>query len=473
MKLSKNMQKFLKNSQNRKNFATFVRTVLNNPYIPHMPTTKQAGFLIDNSTPEGFYGGAAGGGKSDALLMAGLQFVEIPTYSALIFRRTYADLSLPGALMDRADEWLHNTDARWREKSKTWEFPSGATLTFGYLEHEKDKYRYQSAEFQYVAFDELTQFTETQYQYLFSRTRRLADVNIPIRILSASNPGGVGHDWVKARFISPPKEVLIEHGRFFVSARLEDNPYLDQVEYGKALDRLDPVTREQLRFGDWDVSLSGGMFKRSWFEYERQIPDGQQVRYWDLAATKPVAGSDPDYTVGCLMLENEGKFYIKDIIRMRDVPGEVEAMVKRTALEDGIETKIVMEQEPGSSGVNTIDHYARRVLRGFNFIGEKVTGSKIVRAQPMSAAASQGNIMLEADKFWAANLLHELERFPSEHVKVHDDQVDAMSGAFNVLAGHVGLAHGHITRPKRKKSEIPGISFTKPRRGILTKRPGL
>ncbi len=99
-------------------------------YIPHTPTARQAAFLL-LPDQEVFFGGAAGGGKSDALLMAALQYVDAPKYAAILFRRTYADLSLPGALMDRAHEWLDGTDAVWNEQTKTWRFPSGATLSFG------------------------------------------------------------------------------------------------------------------------------------------------------------------------------------------------------------------------------------------------------------------------------------------------------------------------------------------------------
>ena len=112
-------------------------TVGMNPFIPHEPTVKQRQFLA-LSGEEAFYGGAAGGGKSDALLMAALQYVEEPGYSAILFRRTYADLALPGALMDRAAEWLAHTDAKWEGTRKAWTFPSGAMLVFGYLDNERD-----------------------------------------------------------------------------------------------------------------------------------------------------------------------------------------------------------------------------------------------------------------------------------------------------------------------------------------------
>src|SRR4029077_3634506 len=144
-----------------------------------------------------------------------------------------------------------------------WTFPSGATLAFGYLENENDKYQYQGAEYQFVGFDELSQFTESQYLYLFSRLRRLEGSDIPLRMRSASNPGGVAGRWVYSRFIPdnflPPdavepkvwwKEGVGEDGkefkRAFIPARLQDNPYLDLVEYEEALNELDPITREQL-----------------------------------------------------------------------------------------------------------------------------------------------------------------------------------------------------------------------------------
>jgi hypothetical protein len=227
---------------------------LKREWAPHKPTSKQLEFLGLDCL-EALYGGAAGGGKSDALLMAALQFVNVPGYAALLLRRTYADLSLPGALMDRASEWLQGSGAEWRDQDKTWRFPSGASITFGYLETERDKFRYQGAEFQFVGYDELTQFSETQYAYLLSRLRRLHGSTIPLRARGATNPGGIGHEWVKRRFIDSPG------ARVFVPARLDDNPHVDQEAYDSALQQLDATTRMQLRDGLW-VRDSGGLVYR-------------------------------------------------------------------------------------------------------------------------------------------------------------------------------------------------------------------
>ncbi len=225
--------------------------------MPQTPTPRQAEFLALDCL-EALYGGAAGGGKSSALLMAAAQHVHVPGYAALLLRRTYADLALPGAIMDRSKEWW-NGKAQWNDKDKRWTFPSGATITFGYLDTDRDRYRYQGAELQFIGFDELTQFPEQWYRYLLSRLRRLSGGTIPLRARAASNPGGVGHDWVRRRFVE--NGALDE--RAFVPATLGDNPHLDADSYRRSLEQLDPTTRRQLLDGSW-IRDSGGLV----YQYE-------------------------------------------------------------------------------------------------------------------------------------------------------------------------------------------------------------
>ena len=399
-------------------------------YIPHNPTAKQLAFLLLDQR-EALYGGAAGGGKSDALLMGALQYVSYPEYSALLLRRSFADLALPGALMDRCKSWLLPSDATWSERAKTWTFPSGATLSFGYLEHIGDEYRYQSTEFQYIGFDELTQFTEIQYRYLFSRLRRRSDTDIPLRMRSASNPGGIGHEWVRQRFIDSGS---VEDGRVFISARLPDNPHLDSESYVQSLQELDPVTRQQLLNGDWTARQQGSLFQREWFSVVNEMPVfiNRSVRYWDLAATPNRPGADPDYTAGVRIdYGADGVFYIVDVQQMRGSPGEVENRIAQTAAVDGQFTQIVIEQEPGASGVNTIHNYVTRVLPEYTVRGQRPTGSKIERAGPASSQAEVGNIKLLRGG-WIPKFLDEIEAFPFGG---HDDQVDAFSGSLMRLRG--------------------------------------
>lgn len=409
----------------------YSQTVRQNKWIPHRPHPKQTLFLLLNCR-EALYGGAAGGGKSEALMMAALQYVDVPKYSAIIFRRCYTDLSLPGALMDRSQEWLGGTRARFNSINHVWTFPSGATLAFGNLEAERDKYRYQSAEFQYVGFDELTQFTETQYRYLFSRLRRHENSPIPLRMRAASNPGNIGHDWVKQRFMVEGEA----YGRVFIPAKLADNPSLDQASYVRSLNELDPVTRKQYLDGDWTARRGGSIFLREWFKIVAEAPVGLKcVRFWDMAATEPKPNTDPDYTVGALVGEQNGIYYVLDVKRIRSNPLNVEMLIKQTAQLDQNGTSIFMEQEPGSSGVGQIDYYARQVLQGFSFWGIKSTGPKAERAVPVSSAAAAGNVKLKQAS-WNGAFLDEFEGFPQG---AHDDMVDAVSGAFQQLKRSHGI----------------------------------
>jgi predicted phage terminase large subunit-like protein len=333
--------------------------------------------------------------------------------------------------MDRSKEWLAGTDAKFNSLENTWYFPSGAKIAFGYLDTENDKYRYQGAEFQLVGFDEVTQFTEDQYRYLFSRLRRLKDSYIPLRMRGASNPGGVGHDWVKRRFIIEGQE----YNRVFIPAKLQENPYLDQQGYINSLSELDPVTRRQYLEGDWNARHGGSIFKREKFTIINQAPADFEavVRYWDKAATKPKEGKDPDYTVGALIGIRKGQYYILDIQRLREAPSGVQARIRQTAVTDfarfGGKLRICMEQEPGSSGVESIDFYTREVLVGYPFYGIKTTGSKAERAAPFSSAVDAENVFL-TEAVWNTAFLDEAEAFPNGG---HDDQIDAASGAFEQL----------------------------------------
>lgn len=372
-----------------------------------------------------FYGGAQGGGKSFALLIAALMFVSFPNYNALLLRRTYQALSLPDALMDIAHQWLDDTDAYWHEDIKTWDFPSGATLTFGHFDSSSDERRYKGSQFHFIGFDELTQFTESQYTDLLLRLRAPTDDPIPKRMRSASNPGDIGHEFVKSRFI---------YGSYpFVPATLADNPHLDQEHYRELFERVDHIKRRQLLYGDWDIRPDGDLFKRGWFEVVKDYPhDARTVRYWDLASTEK-----GDYTAGVKVAEKDGVYYVLDVVHIRERPKAVEDVIKQTAELDGTETEVYMEQEPGSSGLSVIDHYARSVLLGFTFRGSKTTGSKVTRASPVSAAAEMGNVKLvkimrrDSKQAWIDPFLDELVVFPSKNE--HDDQVDALSGAIDAL----------------------------------------
>lgn len=377
--------------------------------------------------------------NSDALLMAALQYVDHPQYAALLLRDTYKNLSLPNSLMSRAHAWLANTDARWNEKDKTWFFPSGATITFGYLDGPWDHFNYNSSEFQYIGVDEACDLRWYQVLFMFFRLRKTLDNPVPLRFRAASNPGGISHNELKEKYIDPETR---EQGVVFISAKLRDNPYLEKDNYLKSLNKLDPVTKKRLVDGDWEIREQGRMFQREWFPILEYSPEGTNVeavvRYWDLAATeeKRFQGQgkknfDPAFTSGVRILRLKNRTYVIDsVIRVKRSPKNVEDIVRQTAQLDGKRTEIYMEQEPGSSGVNTIDHYRRFVLAGYTFRANRVTGSKSDRAMPFSSMAESRNIALVKGQ-WNKDFLDELEVFPSGKYK---DQADAASGAFEKIA---------------------------------------
>ncbi len=390
-------------------------------YIPYKPFPKQAVFLSLNC-PEAFYGGAGGGGKSDALLMGALQYVDRPDFHSLIVRKSLADLKLPGALISRSKKWLSNTDAFYSTIDHQWTFPSGATLTFGYLDSEKDQERYASAEFQYVGFDELTHFTFEQYSFLFGRLRRLQGSTIPLKMRSASNPGGIGHDWVHRHLVKGKGR----NDRIFIKARLADNPAIDINAYLGTIAHLTKLQRARILNGDWDAKQDGTMFDPNWFKVVNAVPPGMKwIRYWDLAATPKTTKNDPDWTSGSLGGRNKDDYYNRSVRRMRGTPGENQNFILKTAEMDGPEVAIWMEQEPGASGVTTIDTYAK-LLAGYNFHGDPKHVDKPTRAAPVASIAQAGHFHILSGP-WNEMFLDQHAAFPFGD---HDDDVDSNSGWF-------------------------------------------
>ena len=385
--------------------------------------------------------------NSDALLMDALQYADVKGYSAILFRHTFADLYKPGALIDRAKEWLLPFDnVVWKEKDRRFEFIEKygrktdivSILQFGYLASEDDKYNYQGGEYNYIGMDELVHMSESNYRYLFSRLRRLKGVDIPLKIRSASNPPDESQgQWVYNRFVNPDTK---EPGVIFIPAGMDDNPHLDAEEYRLALESLDPVTRARLRDGIWTIARKGNMFKREWFDIVEDLPHNRRtVRFWDMAATDPKAAArksksgEPDWTSGARVSEYRGTYYIEDFEHKQLGPGPMQDRQRELAQLDGRRTTILMEQEPGSSGIIATDHYKKNVFNGFNFVALKASGSKVDRANPISALAEKGRIKVWSKCRDIEAYFAEAESFPGGP---HDDMVDSVSGAISYLMQH-------------------------------------
>ncbi|MGL6015818.1 MAG: phage terminase large subunit, partial [Selenomonadaceae bacterium] len=163
---------------------------------------RQAAFMA-RSEYEALYGGAAGGGKSDALVVEALRQVNIPWYKGLILRKTYPDLT---ELIEKSLRYYTQSypGARYNDSKHFWQFPSGAKIYFGAMQYTKDRTKYQGKAYDYIAFDELTHFTWDEYSYLFSRNRPNGP-GTHVYIRASANPGGIGHAWVKKYFVTPAK----------------------------------------------------------------------------------------------------------------------------------------------------------------------------------------------------------------------------------------------------------------------------
>lgn len=379
------------------------------------------------------FGGAARGGKSDALLMAAAQFLHVPGYAALLLRRNYPDLMQPDGLIPRSLEWWANkSDAHWSSQNRQWTFrcPNGGSsiIQFGYCSADNDIYRYQGSQYQFCGWDELTQFTEQQYLYLFSRQSRPATgllSQVPLRTRAGSNPGGVGHIWCKERFIDHETAKGV-----YVPSRVIDNPTVDGEVYVESLGFLDAVTKAQLLEGDWEI-VADSFFRgleRIQIVAARPLNEAfvRRVRFWDLAATEKQAGTDPDWTVGIEMgRHKDGSLWLLDMKRERLGPKGVRGLIKQTAAMDTTSVPIRIEREGGASGKLAAESIITEDLLGWPAFAVAPVGSKAERAEPWGAQIEAGNVRMVAAN-WNRPLLDEHRSFP---LGTHDDIVDACSGA--------------------------------------------
>ena len=231
-------------------------------------TEKQLAFM-ESEADETLFGGSAGGGKSEGQLRDALQYaIRYPGSKQLILRRTFPELEK--SLIRRHLEFYPRSLYTYNSSGHTGRFTNGSIIDFGYCDNEKDVYKYQSAEYDVIRFDELTHFTEDMYIYLLSRIRGAN--SFPKSAKSSTNPGGIGHAWVKRRFIDigEPNEIhqVGKTTRIFIPSKVRDNKFLLDVDpdYLNRLENLSEKDKRTLLYGDWDV------FEGQYFtEFDRSI----------------------------------------------------------------------------------------------------------------------------------------------------------------------------------------------------------
>ncbi len=426
----------------------------------------QEGFLA-SSADIAIAGGAAGGGKTWALLLEPLRHIHRQDFGAVIFRRTYPQVTNEGGLWDESQGIYRHLGAVPRETTLEWVFPGGGRVRFAHLQHEKDRFEWKGAQIPLLMFDQLEDFTEDQFWYMVSRNRSMSGIRPYIRATCNPVPeddrvggwlnkliawwideetgyprwdrpgqlrwfirdgdtlvwGDSAEELIAAHPDSLPKSVT------FVPARLEDNPALMERDpgYKANLLALPWVERERLYGGNWKVKPTAGkVFNRAWFEIVDALPaDAERVRYWDKAGTE----DGGDWSAGVKMARAGGFFYVEHVHRGQWSSRRRNDMMRQTAELDGEPVAVWVEQEPGSGGKESAE-FSVQLLAGFRVLVDPVRGDKIVRAYPLSAQAEAGNVKILRGA-WNETFLSELHGFPDGG---YDDQVDAASGAFNKLA---------------------------------------
>ncbi len=426
------------------------------------------------------FGGAAGGGNSYSLLLEPLRHINNAKFAATCFRRNSVMIRNQGGLWQESLSLYSYCQGHPREASLEWIFPSGMRLKFAHLEHERTVYDYQGMQSALIMFDELTHFSAGQFFYMLSRLRSASGVRGYVRASCNPDPdsfvasliqwwlndegypiperSGVLRWFIRRddtlHWADTREELLQLFGAdelplsfTFIPSKLEDNKILmeNDPSYLANLNALSYVDRMRLKGGNWKVRASAGtVFQRQWFPIVETLPAGwvQVLRFWDRAATKPHSGNpDPDWTRGLKLYKYaDGTFIVGDIKSLRDTPGQVENLIKSTASHDGFAVRIMSQKDPGSAGVAEADNFIR-MLVGYDVRTMASTKDKLTRAKPVSAQAEAGNIkVLRAP--WNEKFFEELENFSGDDVG-KDDQVDALSGAFNELSGAYSILDGY------------------------------
>lgn len=429
----------------------------------------QEAFLA-TSADGAFYGGAAGSGKSFAIVIDPLRHVHRKGFRAVTFRRENTRLIGSGSIWEETQGIYPLLGAHDRQSPVLqWTWPSGALCEFRHLQHEKDKHAHQGKQYAAIYFEEVTEFEEGQFWYLTSRLRSVSGIKPYYRGTCNPDPDSfvrrfidwwigpdgypipersgvirwyarVGDDVVwaatKAQLLeeNPTLEPDDPLSFTFIAAKLEDNPALlaKDPSYRARLRALPLVERERLLGGNWNIRHSAGLlFRRTWCDVVDQPPAGlTTVRAWDFAGTPVTASTpDPDWTVGTKLGRGRApEHYALDAVRLRGSPSQVQELFIRTALADGPSVTQVIPQDPGEAGKTlALQRMTLPELQGIAVRVVRPTGDKVTRFQQASSLAERGLLKVVRGP-WNDWWFSDLEAFPDAK---HDDTADSLSDAVN------------------------------------------
>ncbi len=440
--------------------------------------------FLATSADIAIYGGAAGGGKTYALLMEPLRYMEVAGYRAVIFRNQFNQINSSGGLWDESSKMYRGIRGAVGARSPKyhWIFRKKASLYFDFLHRDDDVYKWQGSQITFIGFDELTHFSERQFFYMLSRNRSVCGVKPYVR--ATCNPdadswvAGFIAWWIdpetgypipersgKIRWMVRLDEVIQWFGSreeavraaldkgmeeqeaetmpksvTFIASTLEDNKILLESDPGYLanLQALTLVERERLLYGNWKIRAAAGLlFQRTKVNLLESLPEDVVLwcRGWDLAATAEDEGGNPAYTAGVLIGKRKnGRYVVADVINRRCSSAEVRELIKMTCMTDRATYGRVttrLPQDPGQAGKAQAQSFLK-FLSGFLVKILPESGDKVTRAEPFSAqwlglaGMEKGTVdVLAAD--WNEMYFNQMESFPQSKFK---DMVDASSSAF-------------------------------------------
>lgn len=433
------------------------------------------------STPAdiAFYGGAAGAGKTFAELLEPCRHLHNRDFGGVIFRRTSPQIRNEGGLWDESMKLYPLIGGKPRETTLEWIFPSGARMKFAHLQYDGDVFNYQGAQIPFIAFDELTHFSEFQFFYMLTRNRSTCGVKPYIRGTCNPDPDSWVASfiewWIDAKTGLPIPErsgvirwFVRDSGKIiwgdseeelvrrfhpnrvfpksftFIAGKIYDNPALMEADPGYLgnLKAQDVVEQARLLDGNWKVRPSAGkIINRDWFDivdFEDMPRGGRECRFWDFAATeRDLTKEEPAFTAGTKMRLVKDYLYITHCYAKQlgadDVEGEFLRLTRddaKAALQQGVDFRVRWEIEPGSAGKRETARLIR-LLIGINAGGTRPQGDKFVRIKPFAALARARGVRLVRGP-WNEMWLSHMHAQPDI---VFRDIMDSTSGAFNELTG--------------------------------------
>lgn len=441
--------------------------------------------FLSTSADIAIYGGAAGGGKTYALLLEAVRHTNNPKFGAVIFRRQSIQITQEGGLWDSSYEVYGGIKGAVPKTSPRyhWKFRTGARVGFAHIDGDRDLGKWQGSQIALIGFDELTHFTKKQFFYMMSRNRSASGIDPYVRatcnpdadswvaefiswwidqdtgypisersgiirymvhmndIISWFDTEDEGIDFAKQCGLDEYKAKKSVKSVTFIASTLQDNKILMENDPGYLANllALTEVEKERLLNGNWKIKPSAGsFFKRTQIgDILTTIPNDIVAicRGWDLAATDEDENKEAAYTAGVLIAKRAcGRFLVLDVVNKQLKAGEVRKLIMTTTKADNAKYRKYctvrqrLPQDPGQAGKEQAGSYIN-MLAGYNVVTRPESGSKESRAEPMAAQWQQGFFdVMEGE--WNEEYFNQLESFPESKFK---DMVDAGSSAFGEI----------------------------------------